>query len=162
MEFVKLKKEEDLEMVKSLVDYKEYFESDNIMWDRSVKCIANNGDLLGFALIKPNSLFDFFGGDIPPEIGVPENEKLWIKEDLEYFKDEHYEVLYFVKTIGDNYKVSDDINDSLLQVYMCYKQKMNDDGSEIGVLWSKIQPPTHLCHFYYYNDCVYLDIPRID
>ena len=162
MEIVKLKKEEDLEMVKSLVDYKEYFESDNIMWDRSVKCITNNGDLLGFALIKPNSLFDFFGGEIPPEIGVPEDEKWWVKEDLECFKDDHYEVLYYLKEIDANYKKIVNTNSLFVLYEMNSELKTDKDENPIGIMWTKTIPFEYTGGYFLFNNIVYLNIPIID
>lgn len=162
MEIVKLNKEKDFEIVKSLVDYKEYFDSDNILWDKSVKCIANNGDLLGFALIKPNSLFDFFGGEIPPEIGVPEDEKWWVKEDLECFKDDHYEVLYYLKEINDNYYEDEKIDDLFVLYEMNSELKTDNAGNPIGVVWTRTKPFKYTGGYFLFNNIVYLNIPIID
>lgn len=156
MEFIKLKKEEDLKVVKSLVDYKEYFESDDIMWDRSVKCIANNGDLLGFALIKPNSLFDFFGGEIPPEIGVPDNKKWWVKEDLESLRDKHYEVLFYVNETGDL------VDDIIFQHDLAQEIKKCPNSKDLfGVLWTRVRPK-YMTDYILYNNLIFMEIPILD
>lgn len=155
MEFIKLKKEEDLKVVKSLVDYKEYFESDDIMWDRSVKCIADNGDLLGFALVKPHSLITFFDGDIPTKEGVSEDSGLFMKQQLEIISDKHYETLFYVNEIGDM------VEDVIFQHELSQAIKMDENGSLYGVFWTK-KKTQYMSAYVKYKDGVYMDVPYFD
>lgn len=163
MEIVKMKKEEDLEMVKSLVDNKENFESDDIIWDRSKKCIAKNGDLLGFVLIKPNSLIDFFGGEIPAETNVTDDRKYTRRNVINYLKDYQYEVLFYVNKIGDSYIESDDVTDFMLQYELSTSIEVNDDDCSIDqVLWSKNKLPDFVAGYKPFNDIIYINIPILD
>lgn len=64
-----------IDRLKTLVDDKEYFESDNIWYEQSKVCINDEGEILGFVLIKPHTLYDFFGGEITDEENVEERKK---------------------------------------------------------------------------------------
>lgn len=155
MEFIKLEKEKDLEMVKSLVDYKEYFDTDDIMWDSSVKCIDTNGKLIGVGLVKPHSLIDFFDGVIPIKDGVSKDSALYMKQQLENISDKHYETLFYVNEIGD---MAEDV---IFQHELSQVIKMGEKGSLYGVFWTKVKPQ-YMSAYVKYKDGVYMDVPYFD
>lgn len=155
-------KQDELDYLKSFVEYKEFFETNNIWLEQSKVCFADNGDLLGFALVRPNSLIDFFNGVLPPDNSVEENRKWRKKMRIEYYVNKHYEVVFFFKSIGDKYINSDGLSDSYLQFLVSHEIEEYEDGDLVDGLFWTLKVPEYVVSFKSYNDVVYTDIMPID
>lgn len=140
-------KKEEIETLKSLTPDDKSFYTDNIWYEQSKVCTNDEGEILGFALVKPHSIYDFFGGEVPPEEGGEEREKLWIKEEIELLKDCQFEILFYMKPM-EYYENSDYVYDTILDHIVVDKQQKS-----IGLLWT---PKFVGYNWKYYNNVVYL------
>lgn len=142
-------KPDEIDKLKELTPNDKPFYTNDIWYEQSKICTNDEGEILGFALIKPHSLYDFFGGEIPLEEGVEEEMKWMIKESVENLKDCHYEVLFYMKSIEMN-KENDEIYLKLFNGI-----DVDENKRTIGLLWS----PNIIEYdwkFYHYNNVVYL------
>lgn len=139
---------DELDTLRLLANNDEYFSSDNIWCEQSKICVDSKGVILGFALIKEHSLFDYLNDKI--QKGIMESEYAIIN-----FVNPHYEVLLFRKDnviTNDNYKIYLDLINGI---------EVDDDGNPIGILWT----PEFIANnwrFVNYNNVVWLDIPYIE
>lgn len=142
-------KPNEIETLKVLTPDDQSFYTDDIWCEQSKICTDEDGDILGFALVKPHSIYDFFGGEVPPEEGVEERKKWWIKEDIDYFKDSQYEVLFYMKSM----ELSEANDEIYLNLFNGIEQLENNEL--IGLLWTP-NIIEYDWRFIHYNDRVYL------
>lgn len=140
-------KPEEIETLKALTPNDESFYTDDIWYKQSKVCTDDEGGILGFALVKPHSIYDFFGGEVPPEEGVEENKKWWIKEEIELLKDRQYETLFYIKPMR-YYENSDYVYWVILDHLVVDKQQKS-----IGLLWT---PKFVGYEWKFYNNAVYI------
>lgn len=143
-------KPDEIDKLKELTPDDTSFYTDDIWYEQSKICTDKNGDVLGFILVKPHSLYDFFGGEIPDEKNVPEDEKDNVREDAEFFKGKHYESLVFLK------------NDHYCGIFwdIISEVETNENGCLIGILWTRNKRyDTMWTRFRNFNDVIYVNIP---
>lgn len=135
--------------MKALTPNDQSFYTDDIWCEQSKVCTDDEGEILGFALVKPHSIYDFFGGEVPAEEGVEERKKWWRKEVIDYFKDSQYEVLFYMKSM----ELSSENNNIYLSLFSGIKHL--DDNGLIGMLWTP-KIIEYDWKFRHYNNMVYL------
>lgn len=142
-------KKEEIETLKSLTPDDKSFYTDNIWYEQSKVCTNDEGEILGFALVKPHSIYDFFGGEVPPEEDVEEDMKWMTKKDIDNLKDSQYEVLFYMKSM----EICEENEDIYLALFNGIEHLENK--GLIGLLWTPkiIEYDWRFSHF---NNMVYL------
>lgn len=123
-------KKEEIDTLKSLTPDDKSFYTDDIWYEQSKVCTNDEGEILGFALVKPHSIYDFFGGEVPPREGVEEERKWNFKNYIDYFKDSQYEVLFYMKSME-----SSEENDVIYLSLFNGIEELENNGL-IGLLWT--------------------------
>lgn len=142
-------KPEEIETLKALTPNDQSFYTDDIWCEQSKVCTDDEGGILGFALVKPHSIYDFFGGEVPAEGGVEEEMKWLTKKDIDYFKDSQYEVFFYMKSMEG----SEENDEIYLNLFNGIEHLENK--SLIGLLWTP-KIIEYDWRFYHFNDMVYL------
>lgn len=145
----------DLPMLAKLVKNKSIKTMDDICYEHSKICISDYGEILCFIVLREHSLMDFFKEGIPMDENLwddaEEVDEWWIKEDIEIYIGNHYEVVAAYL----NSSSTSGVFSNLL-----YAVKYEEWKPQIGILWSVKPMPTDC--FYNLNNVVWLDIPDED
>lgn len=116
---------EDLTKLAELISCEEFSTRDGVSFDHSAMAIDDDGTVLAFVIMRQRSLQDFFGGEIPDEPSMKEDED-YMEGDEFIFRNEtkenfpqntHYELIY-------SYESPSDKNDHI--VVRCYDYAKGD------------------------------------
>lgn len=102
---------------------------DDICFEHSMYSMNENGEITAVIILRRNSLYDYFGGEIPADINFEEDE-YHIREDLHKLHpdgNEHYEMIcYYLKDKEYHYHLRN-----------LYNLVAYHDGLLIGAIWTK-------------------------
>ncbi|MBR4913245.1 MAG: hypothetical protein IKZ54_10465 [Bacteroidales bacterium] len=102
---------EDLPKLAELISCGELATRDDISFEHSAVAVDENGNVAAFVITRQRSLQDFFGGRIPDEPSMKEEEdymegdEFIFRNELEEHSPEHsqYELLYSYENPSDKY-----------------------------------------------------------
>ena len=165
----------DLPMLANLANDPNLCSIEDVCLEHSKLCIDDDGRIIAFIIVKPNSLIDFFGGEIEADESVDKKGKYYKdgsefhlhRTVSEHFQNKQYELIHWYlepceyDENSTEYVIHEEMLRNTFLRTMCATRK----SKPIGIIWMPYERGCNipiLTEFFNLNNKILVSVPYVD